>query len=176
MEPVSEDVTGEVVTLEGLPDGSRVWVFAASRAFTDDERRDLDALLTKVRDKWDIKQPGMRGCHAFAEDRFLVVGADESRGMLDGCSVDAMMSWVMRLEAQTGLRLVDRMTVHYRDAGGTVRSVSRAEFAGLAKSGAVTAGTHVFDTTVSRVEQWREGRFEVPLRDSWHGAAFGGQT
>ena len=125
-----------------------------------------------MRDKWGIKQPGMRGCHAFAEDRFLVVGADESREMLDGCSVDAMMSWVLRLEAETGLRLVDRMTVHYRDADGAPRSVSRGEFAELARSGAVTAETPVFDTTISRVEQWRDGRFEVPMRETWHAQAF----
>lgn len=172
-EPTTTDSPpGAAPTLDTLPDGSRVWVYAAQRPFTDAERHDLDALLVKVRDKWDVKQPGMRGCHAFVEDRFLVVGADESRGMLDGCSVDAMMSWVLRLEAQTGLRLVDRMTVHYRDAAGAVRSVPRGEFARLARDGVVGADTHVFDTTINRVEQWRAGAFEVPVSATWHAQAF----
>lgn len=160
------------VPFDALPAGSRVWVFAAPRPFDAAERDGLPALMDKVLGKWAIKQPGMRGCHALLEDRFLVVGADEGREMLDGCSVDAMMSWVLRLERETGLRLVDRMTVHYRAADGSVRSVSRPEFARLAAAGEVTDATHVFDTTVSRVDDLRAGRFELPARDAWHGRAF----
>lgn len=165
--------TADDVTLDTLPAGCRIWVFAANRPLDDAERARIAATLLKAREKWGIKQPGMRGCHAFVEDRFAIVGADEAREMLDGCSVDAMIAWVMRLEAETGLRLMDRMTVHFRDEGGAVRSCSRAEFAGLAKRGAVTAATPVFDTTISRVDDWRAGRFEVPAAQSWHGAAFG---
>ncbi len=160
-------------TFDALPPGSRVWVFAASRPFEPAERERLDETISKVRGKWSIKQPGMRGCSALVEDRFLVVGADEGREMLDGCSVDAMMAWVMRLEQETGLRLVDRMTVHFRDTDGAVRSVTRPEFAALASAGAVTGDTHVFDTTVCRIEDYRAGRFEIPARTTWHGQAFG---
>ncbi len=160
------------MTLDTLPDGSRIWLFAAGRPFTDEERAGLDALLTKVREKWAIKQPGMCGCHEFVLDRFVVVGADESRGIIDGCSVDAMMNWLMRLEAEAGLRLVDRMVVHYRGPDGAPRSVSRAAFAALAKSGEVTADTHVFDTTINRIEAWRGGHFERPVSATWHAKAF----
>ncbi len=157
-----------------LAPGSRVWVFAASRPFTAAERQNLDALVERVLGKWDVKQPGMRGCHAFVEDRFLLVGADESRETLDGCSVDAMMSWLMRFEREAGLRLVDRVIVHWRGADGAVRSASRAEFAALVASGEVTPETHVFDTTLARVDDLRRGLFEQPMRSTWHGRAFAG--
>lgn len=163
---------GNALTFDGLRADSRIWVFASSRPFTEQERQELDTLLVKVREKWDIKQPGMRGCHEFIEDRFLVVGADESQGIIDGCSVDAMMSWILRLEGQTGLKLMDRMVIHYRDAEGAPQSVSRPQFAELASSGEVTAATHVFDTTIHSVGELREGRFEVPMSETWHGQAF----
>jgi hypothetical protein len=173
MDPIPSHTRSDApLALDALPDGSRIWVYAANRPFTESERSDLEALLTKVRGKWDIKQPGMRGCHEFVEDRFVIVGADESREMLDGCSVDAMTHFVVQLEAQTGLRLMDRMTVHYRDADGAVQSVSRPDFAARVASGDVTAGTHVFDTTIHAVEQFRGGRFEVPMSETWHGQAF----
>jgi hypothetical protein len=167
-----EPTTTAPLTLDTLPDGCRIWIFAANRAFAADEQTGLDALMTKVIGKWSIKQPGMRGCHAFAEDRFLVVGAEEHRMMLDGCSVDAMMSFVMRLEAETGMKLVDRMVIHYRDASGAVQSVSRMDFAALVKSGAANAETHVFDTTVSRIEDLRAGKFETPVKSTWLASAF----
>ena len=162
----------DALTFDDLRADSRIWIFASSRAFTEQERQELDALLIKVREKWDIKQPGMRGCHEFIEDRFLVVGADESKGHIDGCSVDAMMSWILRLEGQTGLKLMDRMVIHYRDAEGAAQSVSRGQFAELASTGDVTAQTHVFDTTIHSVGELREGRFEVPMSETWHAQAF----
>ena len=160
------------LTLDTLPDCCRVWIFAANRPFTDEERGGLGMLMEKIFGKWDMKQPGMRGCHAFVEDRFLVVGAEEHREMLDGCSVDAMMSFVMRLERESGLRLVDRMMVHFRGADGAARSVSRLEFSKLVKSGEVTGDTVVFDTTVCKAEDWNAGRFTAPMRDTWLAEAF----
>jgi len=167
-----EPTTTPALTIDTLPDGCRVWIFAANRAFETDEREGLDALMNSVIGKWAIKQPGMRGCHAFAEDRFLVVGAEEHRTMLDGCSVDAMMRFVLRLEAETGMKLVDRMVIHFRDAAGDVQSASRGAFAALAKAGEIDGETHVFDTTVCRIEAWREGAFEVPMKTTWHAQAF----
>ncbi len=167
-----EPTTTAPLTLDTLPDGCRVWIFAADHPFANDERAGLDALMTKVMGKWAMKQAGMRGCFTFVEDRFLVVGAAENVMMLDGCSVDAMMGFFRRLEAESGLKLVDRMMVHYRDAAGAVQSCSRAAFAGLAKSGDVNADTPVFDTTVCRIEAWREGAFETPMKNTWLAEAF----
>jgi hypothetical protein len=36
----------------------------------------------------------------------------------------------------------------------------------------VTLDTPVFDTTLTALGDYREGRFERPVRDSWHGPAF----
>ncbi len=167
-----EPSTTEALTLDTIPDGCRIWIFAANRPFAADESAGLDALMTKIMGKWDMKQPGMRGCFTFVEDRFLVVGAAENHMQLDGCSVDAMMGFFRQVEAESGLKLVDRMVVHYRDAAGAVQSTTRAAFAGLAKSGAVDAETPVFDTTVCRIEAWRDGAFETPMKNTWLAQAF----
>jgi hypothetical protein len=46
--------------------------------------------------------------------------------------------------------------------------VSRAEFKALAEAGSVTDETPVFDLSVTRVRQAREGGWERPAGDSWH--------
>ncbi len=159
-------------TFEALGDDARIWVYAAPRAFTPEERKQLVAVMDKVLEKWVMKQAEIRGCYELVEDRFLFVGSDETRIGMDGCSVDAMMSFIMRLERETGLKLVDRMTMHYRASDGAVASLRRHEFAEKVASGEIGANTPVFDTAISRMESWRGGQFELPFHESWHAQAF----
>lgn len=159
-------------TFDALPPGSRIWVFAASLELDEDGRARVEDLARKVMAVWDKKQPLLGGCFEIRDDRFLVVGCDESADPLDGCSVDAMMSWVLRFEQESGLKLVDRMSVYWRGGDGRVRSASRPEFRKLLAAGEVDARTRVFDTTISRVEPLRQGRFEVPMEECWHAQLF----
>jgi len=165
-------ITTAPLTLDTLPDGCRVWIFAAHRPFATDEMESFSAMMTRVVGKWSAKYPGMRGCHMVVDDRFLVVGAEEHMTKLSGCSADAMLRMFIGLGAETGMQLVDRMVVHYRDDDGAVQSATRAEFAGLANSGAVNADTLVFDTTVTSSEAWRAGKFETPMKNTWLAQAF----
>jgi hypothetical protein len=53
-----------------------------------------------------------------------------------------------------------------------VDRVPRHEFARLAREGAVGLDTIVFDNTLTRLADVRAGKWERPVRDSWHARAF----
>ena len=91
------------------------------------------------------------------------VGADECHDRVSGCGIDAMMQWVRKIEAESGLSLVDRMQVAWRGADGSVRSAHRVEFKRLLDAGDVTASTRVFDTAAATSDVLSDGRFELPL-------------
>ena len=154
-------------TFDQLPPASRVWAFAADHDIAGEEEAALRAAAEKFMRIWKTKEERIKGCWELREKRFLVVGADESAAPLSGCSVDAMMARLLKLEAETGLKLVDRMRVYYRDREGVVRAIPRAELRRQMEAGAIDEDTLVFDTTISRIESLREGRFEIPLRESW---------
>ena len=59
----------------------------------------------------------------------------------------------------------------FRD-GGEIRVVARAEFTELVEQGKVTGDTVVFDGTLSSVGAFRDGKWEVAARDSWHARAW----
>ena len=61
--------------------------------------------------------------------------------------------------------------VLYRDGSGIGR-VSRERFADLVESGAISQDTVVFDNTVTSAGAVRDGRWELPAANSWHGRAF----
>jgi hypothetical protein len=160
--------TDGFASLSTLPRGARIWVFASDRDLGDADAARLAELVRKVFHVWDTKSPGVRGAAEIRERRFLLVGADEGAACLTGCGIDAMTAWVRNLERESGLRLLDRMTVHFRGADGRVSSCTRAEFRQRILSGELGPATPVFDTAASRSDSVLDGRFELPLSESWH--------
>jgi len=105
-------------------------------------------------------------------DRFLLVGVDEASAGASGCSIDAMVHHLESLERAMGVALLDNGPVIFRQ-DDAIERLPRPAFAELARRGDVSPDTIVFDNTVTRVGDVREGRWERPARESWHARAFG---
>ena len=73
--------------------------------------------------------------------------------------------------ANHDVTLVDHAPVWYRE-GGEVRTVPRARFRALASEGSVGPTDPVFDTSLTRISQARDGSLERPASETWHGPAF----
>ena len=69
------------------------------------------------------------------------------------------------------LSLIDHASVWFRK-DGEIRAVSRAEFRALASRGEIAADVPVFDTSLTRIAQAREGALERPASATWHGRTF----
>jgi hypothetical protein len=159
------------VNFDELPGHARLWVFAAERELSADERGRLLATVDAFLDGWQAHRHPLTSARDVRYDRFLLVAADEQAAGVSGCSIDALVREIKQLEAALGVRLVDHGPVLFKDGGRIVR-VARDEFATLAREGRVTPETPVFDNTITRVEDVRTGRWEGPASAAWHGRAF----
>ena len=161
-----------LVSFDQLPDDSRLWIFAADRTLgVDESRRLLDAVDAFLA-QWKAHGHPLSVAREWKYDRFLLVGADESSAGASGCSVDAMVNRLAELERQLAVQLLDHGPVLFRE-GDRIARLARPAFAELARGGGVTADTVVFNNTLTRVGELREGRWEAPARSSWHARAFG---
>jgi hypothetical protein len=97
---------------------------------------------------------------------------DEASAGASGCSIDAMVRTLSELERALQVQLLDHGPVLFR-RGDAIERVPRPAFAALARSGDVSADTVVFNNTVTRVGELRDGQWETPARASWHAKAFG---
>ncbi len=156
---------------ERMPDEARLWVFASEHALADGERAALldrvDGFLTR----WKAHGAPLAAGRAWLYDRFLAVAVDEQVTPPSGCSIDALVHMLKALEAEIGARLVDNTPVYYRSPKGVER-VTRGRFRKLADAGEVTPDTVVFNNTITRLEEFRGGKWEGPARHSWQGRAF----
>lgn len=160
------------VPFDSLPDDARLWIFPADRPLTGS---DAERLLTRVDAflaDWKAHGQPLTAGRDWRDDRFLLVAVDERSAPPSGCSIDALLGVLKALEPELGMTITDHGHVQYRDDGGEVAYATRGDFARLAEEGTVSADTRVFDATLTRLGPLREGRFEVPARESWHRRAF----
>jgi hypothetical protein len=160
-----------ITSFDVLPDHGRLWVFPSSRDLTDSESeallRDVDDFLTQ----WAAHGVPLQAARELVEQRFLLIGVDVDAERPSGCSIDALVHRLRAFGEDQDVRLIDHSSIWYRDETG-IESASRVEFRKLAADGAVTPHTHVFDTSLTRVDQVRRGDLEKSAEQTWHGRAF----
>jgi hypothetical protein len=145
------------VPFDRLPASARLWVFAAERPL--DAGRARAGARRRRRVPVDLEstwRPADRRRATCCYDRFLLVGVDEASAGASGCSIDAMVHHLESLERSMGVALLDHGPVLFRQ-DDAIERLPRPAFAELARRGDVSPDTIVFDNTVSRVGDVREG-------------------
>ena len=161
------------VPFDQMPDDARLWVFAAARPLDDAQQAELLAHVDAFLEQWAAHGAPVVGARDLRHDRFLLVAADERATGVSGCSTDSLFRSLGALEQRLGTSLRDSSLVFWRDAEGAVQAAPRPAFRDAVRAGQVDADTPVFDNTVGSVGELRSGRWELPMRESWHGRAFG---
>lgn len=170
-DPLNPTATVPRIEFHRLPDDARLWTFAASRPLSEPEERALLDEVDAFLEAWKAHGTPLTAAREWRDGRFLLVGVDERSAPPSGCSIDAMVRVLKDLEDRLDVTLVDHAPVWYRD-GDEVRRASRSDFGRRAREGGVDLDTVVFDPTVTRVGDLREGRWERPAREGWHARAF----
>jgi hypothetical protein len=88
-----------------------------------------------------------------------------------GCSIDKSVRFMQDVEQEFGIELFDRFNTAYVEAGA-IKSAKREELEELLKSGKINGETVVFNNLVTNLQEF-ETKWQVPLKNSWHGRVFG---
>jgi hypothetical protein len=159
------------VPFDELPSDARLWIFPAARRLSSEEKQVVLAEADAFIAQWSAHGVPLRGARDVRHDQFVLVGADERGAGISGCSIDALVRRMQRLEVTLGVELTNNAPVLFRD-GDVITRVPREEFGALAAAGTVGLDTLVFDNTLTTVGEVRDGRWEVRARQSWHARAF----
>ena len=159
------------VEFDKLPEDARVWIFSAGRPLTSAEQSRLLGEVDTFLNQWGAHDMPLTAGRDIRYDRFLFVAVDQRAVGPSGCSIDALVRQMKALQGEIGVELVNHAPVLFRQ-GDLISRVSRDQFAELVARGDIDAGTTVFDTTLTRLGDVRQGRWETRAGDSWHGRAF----
>jgi hypothetical protein len=157
-----------IVPFDSLPDSARIWVFGSDRPVTGPAAERLLGEVDRFLGEWRAHGAPLRCARLWADNRFLVVGVDQTDANASGCSIDGLFRALQGLEREIGARLVGGGRVYYRDHAGVAQSAARAELDDLVARGVIGPDTVVFDTSITDLGEWR-ARFEQPARKTWVG-------
>jgi len=153
--------------LDQLVSDSRIWIYGAERELNEAETATVRTRLQEFVAGWVSHRNELRAGADVLHNRFIVIGVDETRSEASGCSIDGSVRFLQELGAELEIDFFNRMRFSYRDASGTVQTVSRDQFKDMYKGGQLENDTVVFDTLIKELGELRQ-IFERPLEDSWH--------
>jgi hypothetical protein len=155
-----------IVPFESLPDASRIWVFGSDKPVTGPAAHRLLGEVDHFLETWTAHGAPLRCARLWRDDRFLVIGVDQSDANASGCSIDGLFRSLQALERELGTKLVAGGRVFYRDHSGVAQSAARSELDDLVARGEVGPNSVVFDPSITDLGEWR-AKFEQPARKSW---------
>ncbi len=158
------------VDFESLKDTSRVWIYQASRSFTDEEVEEISQKLKDFINQWTAHGVGLHASFQIKYNRFIVIALDQDVQEATGCSIDASVHFIQQLEQAYNVSLLDKMNVSYKH-GDFIAYKPLTEFKKMAKNKSVSPSTIVFNNLVTNKHEF-ETIWEVPAKDSWHSRFF----
>jgi hypothetical protein len=155
-----------LVPFSALPDVARIWVFGSDVPITGAASDSLLAEVDQYLDQWKAHGFPLKAAREWKDNRFLVIGIDPTEEQASGCSIDGLFRQLQQIQRTIGAQLVGGGRVFYRDPTGATHSTTREEFTALKSKGTIGPRTPVFDTSVTRLDDWK-AKFEKPLAESW---------
>lgn len=152
--------------INNLPDHSRLWVYQADRHLTDDEVALATNELNLFVSQWSAHGSKLNANAEVINNLFIVIGVDEQQAAASGCSIDASMSIILKLESKFNVSFTNRM-VMAAELNNTVVLNSIHDLPALIDNKELSLDTLVYDNLVSTVGEWKTN-WKKPIRDSWH--------
>ena len=149
-----------------MPLDARVWVYQSNRKLTNDEVSAIQKAGAAFIADWAAHGASLTGSFDVLENTFVVIAVHETlEAMASGCSIDKSIRFIKELELQFNINFFDRLRVAYVDSGD-IKLCSIASFEELAKSGAITGDTIVFNNMITTKAAF-DSEWRVPVKKSW---------
>lgn len=158
------------VPFEELPLESRIWIYQSSRKFTDEEVTEIEKELAAFIADWSAHGASLEASYTLRYNRFIIIAVNQEVQANTGCSIDASVAFIQKLEQKYSVDLLDKMNVAFKQ-GEYITYKTLLEFKKLAKDKSVSENTIVFNNLVNTIEEWNES-WEVPAYESWHSRFF----
>ena len=159
-----------IIPFEKLSLESRVWIYPSNRPFLDSEIKFIKSSLTIFLSNWTAHNQALKAGFDLPYNRFIILGLNQEQIKASGCSIDASVHFIQKLEQKLDLILLDKMNVTFKQ-GDYLCHKNLDDFKKMIKEKAVNKSTIIFNNLVDTKEAY-QNFWEVPAEESWHSRFF----
>jgi hypothetical protein len=149
------------MSLERLPDNSRVWFFGSDRLLNDEEKSSLSIELQEFVSSWKAHGAELAASYEILHDCILIVAVDESVTPPTGCSIDK----VFKLLEKQASNWFNRLLI-WRAFCNTAKIYTVDELQLSLEAGEVDRDTIIINSTVRLLTEVRKSLY-ISINDSW---------
>lgn len=162
----SKELTSVTEALAGLGEDSRLWIFQADRALTQDEQSNVQRWLDDFMPKWTSHNRSLKAGAVVAYDRFVIVGLDEVvSNAASGCSIDSMTHHIQAIANQLSINLMDRVTFCFM-LDDQVRGIHMNDVTAAIEAGTISESSLVFNNLI-KTKKELAADWLIPINRSW---------
>jgi len=144
------------VDFNKMPAYSRVWIYQASRSFSQAEKELVNNRLTAFCNGWNTHGNGMPSSFQILDDQVLILAVDESNLGASGCSIDSSVKALRELENTMGINLTDQGKVSYKSADGKLKVAPALGIKSKVIEGEIAVDTLVINPLIQRKAELKE--------------------
>jgi hypothetical protein len=159
-----------ILPFNEMPLSSRIWIYQSDNKIQDQDLIKIKTKLIEFLKNWTAHGDGLKSSFDIKYNRFLIIALNEKSTKASGCSIDACVHFIQKIEKDYGLNLLDKMNVAFKQ-GDYISYKSIVEFKILIKNKSVSKNTIVFNNLVVDIEDYNNN-WEVPALKSWHSRFF----
>ena len=162
-----------VVTFNELPDTASLYIFGVVEPFNTKQLSLLHDHMSRFSEQWAAHKKEVTAGWDMRYERFILIGVDENVTELSGCSKDSMANALRQYSSESGAVVsTGSSQIFYRNELNEIQCVSRDEFKSLANGSIIDEDTIVFDLTIQTISEFRQGKWELPVKEAWYARAF----
>ena len=154
-----------VVDFNNISDDARIWIYQLDKELAQFEVDFLSGRVSDFLDSWAAHGSGLIASFTLAENRFLIIAADESGAKASGCSIDSLTHFLKDMQVQMEIGFFNRSHIIYK-SGKLNKSTSFIDFRAQLKSGEIPSETLIYNTVLQQKNQLRD-QFLISAKDSW---------
>ena len=154
------------VSFNKLPDHAKVWIYQSNQTFNENQISFLTKDLESFLSHWTAHNQELEASFEIPYNRFIVLAVNEKKIKVSGCSIDASVRYIKKIENKMGVILLDKMNVILKNNNSLVYK-SLESFKKMYKGKQINKETIVFNNLVKTVEEYKN-IWEIELKNSWH--------
>lgn len=152
--------------LKDFAPDSPVWIYMSSRALNPKEVIAANKLVGSFVENWVSHGTDLEAYGELLFSRLLLLSANSATFPPSGCSIDASVHFVKKMEEEFSVDFFDRMWLAFIDAEGEIDAVKVHTIPSLIGTGTISKESAVFDNTIHRIDQLLADWIK-PLEKSW---------
>jgi hypothetical protein len=102
-----------LVPIDQMPDTSRLWIYQAERKLSQNEIDIINESTSIFLKEWTAHGSDLRASFDILYDQFLIISLDEDLSEASGCSIDASVHHIMRIENELNISLINNGKVAF---------------------------------------------------------------